>query len=84
MGSEQELLQTLQDIEAIKQLKARYFRTLDTKAWDDFADVFTDDVRIDVDGFTFEGRVELRRPAQGNPGDHVDRSSRPHARNHRH
>ena len=33
----------LADIEAIKQLKARYFRFLDTKDWDAFADVFTDD-----------------------------------------
>jgi 3-hydroxyisobutyrate dehydrogenase-like beta-hydroxyacid dehydrogenase len=33
----------LADIEAIKQLKARYFRFLDTKDWDAFADLFTDD-----------------------------------------
>lgn len=33
----------LADIEAIKQLKARYFRLLDTKDWDGFADLFTDD-----------------------------------------
>jgi len=31
------------EIEAIKQLKARYFRFLDTKDWDAFADLFTDD-----------------------------------------
>ena len=36
----------LADLEAIKQLKARYFRTLDTKAWDDFAEVFTEDVTM--------------------------------------
>ncbi|HET6954494.1 MAG TPA: nuclear transport factor 2 family protein [Acidimicrobiales bacterium] len=34
---------TLEDIEAIKQLKARYFRLLDTKDWDGFADLFTED-----------------------------------------
>ena len=33
----------LADIEAIKQLKARYFRFLDTKDWASFADLFTDD-----------------------------------------
>lgn len=38
------------DIEAIKQLKARYFRTMDTKDWDGLAAVFTDDVVIDVTG----------------------------------
>ncbi|MDQ2649311.1 MAG: nuclear transport factor 2 family protein [Actinomycetota bacterium] len=36
------------DIEAIKQLKARYFRTLDTKDWAAFRQVFTDDVVIDT------------------------------------
>lgn len=38
----------LQDIEAIKQLKARYFRFLDTKQWDDFARVFSEEAEIDV------------------------------------
>ena len=32
------------DIEAIKQLKARYFRTLDQKDWAGYRAVFTDDV----------------------------------------
>jgi uncharacterized protein (TIGR02246 family) len=36
------------DIEAIKQLKARYFRTLDTRDWEGFRQVFTDDVVIDT------------------------------------
>ena len=31
------------DIEQIKQLKARYFRLLDTKDWDSLADLFTED-----------------------------------------
>jgi hypothetical protein len=38
------------DIEAIRQLKARYFRLMDTKDWDGLAQVFTDDVEIDVTG----------------------------------
>lgn len=33
-------------IESIKQLKARYFRTLDTKDWTGFRAVFADDARI--------------------------------------
>jgi uncharacterized protein (TIGR02246 family) len=36
------------DIEAIKQLKARYFRTMDTKAWDEMREVFADDVVVDT------------------------------------
>ena len=38
----------MDDIEAIKQLKARYFRTLDTKDWDGFLAVFTPDVVMDT------------------------------------
>ena len=36
------------DIEAIRRLKARYFRTMDTKDWDGMRQVFTDDVVIDT------------------------------------
>ena len=35
----------LADLEAIKQLKARYFRYLDTKDWAAFRALFTDDCR---------------------------------------
>jgi SnoaL-like domain len=36
------------DIEAIKQLKARYFRTMDTKDWAAMRLLFTDDVVMDT------------------------------------
>lgn len=36
------------EIEAIVRLKARYFRLMDTKDWDGFRQVFTDDVVIDT------------------------------------
>jgi uncharacterized protein (TIGR02246 family) len=36
------------DIEAIRQLKARYFRTMDTKDWAGMRQVFTDDVVVDT------------------------------------
>lgn len=51
-------MSTLDDIEAIKQLKARYFRLMDTKDWDGFRDCFTADLVVDVsaDGAgVFEG-----------------------------
>lgn len=35
------------DIEAIKHVKYRYLRALDTKHWDDFADTLTEDVQGD-------------------------------------
>ena len=38
----------MDDIEAIKQLKARYFRTLDTRDWAGYRRVFTDDVVMDT------------------------------------
>ena len=34
------------DIEAIRQLKARYFRLMDQKRWDEWREVFVDDVEI--------------------------------------
>ncbi|MFB4297640.1 nuclear transport factor 2 family protein [Actinomadura sp. NTSP31] len=40
----------MDDIEAIKQLKARYCRTMDTKDWDAMRRVFTDDVVVDTTG----------------------------------
>jgi uncharacterized protein (TIGR02246 family) len=36
------------DVEAIKQLKARYFRTMDTKDWAGMRLIFTDDVVMDT------------------------------------
>ena len=38
----------MDDLEAIRQLKARYFRTMDTKDWAGMRQVFTDDVVIDT------------------------------------
>jgi uncharacterized protein (TIGR02246 family) len=38
----------MDDVEAIKQLKARYFRTMDTKDWAGMREVFTDDVVMDT------------------------------------
>ena len=38
----------LVEIEAIKQLKARYFRLMDQKRWDEWADVFTEDATLEA------------------------------------
>ena len=38
----------MDDVEAIKQLKARYFRTMDTKDWAGMRQVFADDVVMDT------------------------------------
>ena len=39
---------TAAEIEAIKRLKARYFRTMDTKDWEAMRQVFADDVVMDT------------------------------------
>ncbi len=55
----------LLEIEAIKQLKARYFRLMDTKQWLPFSQVFTDDIVVDVSqdkhapGDTIRGRADV-------------------------
>jgi len=38
----------MDDIEAIRCLKARYFRLMDTKDWDGMRQVFADDVVVDT------------------------------------
>jgi SnoaL-like domain len=39
----------LADISEIHKLKARYFRLMDTKQWDEFRDVFTDDLKFYIE-----------------------------------
>ncbi len=48
-------LQRLVDIEEIHQLKARYFRLMDTKDWVAFGGLFTADAVMDTDGFVHQG-----------------------------
>ena len=65
----------LMEIESIKQLKARYCRYLDTKDWDSWRDVFTDDfvgdttdagggVIVGVDEFMAYTRNTIGKPSQ--------------------
>jgi hypothetical protein len=48
------------DIEAIRVLKARYFRLMDQKRWDEWADVFTEDVHIDTTDDTPDALIDGR------------------------
>lgn len=54
-------LQALGALEEIRALKARYFRLMDTKHWQDWADVFTEDLRawVEDSGHTYRGREEF-------------------------
>jgi hypothetical protein len=48
-------LERLLAIEAIKQLKACYFRFMDTKDWDSLPTVFAPDAQMDMRGETGDG-----------------------------
>ena len=54
-------MQTILEKEAIRELKARYFRGLDTKDWDLFASTMTEDVkgRYSDGQLSFDGRETL-------------------------
>jgi hypothetical protein len=55
--------QDLVEIEAIKRLKARYFRLLDTKQWDAWRELFSADFRAEIHGphpvIQFDGPEEM-------------------------
>jgi hypothetical protein len=55
---------TLAEIQAIEQLKARYFRLLDTKQWDAWRDVFSDDFTADVDGAGVHPTLHFSSPEE--------------------
>jgi ketosteroid isomerase-like protein len=50
-------IRILEDIEAIKNLKARYWRSVDLQQWENLADCYTEDVVFDDAHF---GRMEGR------------------------
>ena len=53
----------LEDVEAIKRLKHRYWRCLDLKCWDDLAECFTADASVDYGGgrYRFQGVEAIMR-----------------------
>ena len=56
------------DIDEICQLKYRYLRTLDTKAWDDFEQCFVAEATGDYNGLVFEDREALVSYVRSNLG----------------
>ena len=60
----------LQEIEAIKRLKYRYFRCIDTKAWAELADCFSEDASCAYDAgkYSFEGRERVMEFLEGAMG----------------
>jgi isocitrate dehydrogenase kinase/phosphatase len=55
-----EIMAELREIEAIKQLKARYFRLLDNKRRDELGDVFTEDCQAQYLDDVLSGREAIR------------------------
>ena len=61
--------QKLHEIEAIKQLKARYFRLLDTQQWQQWRDLFSEDATLQwgpKPEHAFHGRDAIARGVSGN------------------
>jgi hypothetical protein len=56
-------LRALEDLEAIKQLKYRYWRCLDLKRWEELAGCFTEDATVDYAGgkYRFQGVAAIMR-----------------------
>ena len=48
-------IQRLLDLAELQGLKARYWRCLDTKSWDELRGVFATDAHLDTDGFVNDG-----------------------------
>ena len=60
----------MEDIEEIKQLKARYFRGLDSKDWELYGACFAEDIVVDLTragGERFEGRDKFMAYATAMP-----------------
>ena len=62
-------IKVLEDIEAIKRLKAKYWRSLDKKQWDELGECFTEDVTGYFPTATSHGRKALVEFNMGLLGD---------------
>jgi ketosteroid isomerase-like protein len=58
-------LERLVAIEAVRQLKARYFRAMDTKAFDELNEVFADDAVFDARQSRYDPRTGEPPPQDG-------------------
>jgi hypothetical protein len=62
-------IQALEDLEAIKRLKYKYLRALDTKQWDELAETLSEDAAADyADGeYSFRSRAAILEFLKGTP-----------------
>ena len=63
-------MSALNEIEAIKRLKYKYFRCIDTKRWKELAECFSEDARCDYDSgkYAHEGRDAILAFLEGAMG----------------
>ena len=60
------MFESWQDVEAIKVLKAQYFRYMDTKAWDSWRKLFIEDLKVIVDtGVMTIGEAPISHSVEG-------------------
>lgn len=74
MDDRHDELERLVAVEAITRLKARYFRSMDTKDWTGFANVFAPDAVMDMQeeaGAVIEGAEEIAAFVSGSVDDVV-------------
>ena len=65
----EEMVRELHDIEAIKRLKARYWRCLDRKLWTDMEEVFAEDATADYGPkYQLQGREAILQFLKENLG----------------
>ncbi len=63
------MIRVLQDTEAIKKLKARYWRCIDKKLWSDLEEVFAEDATADYGpNMQLEGRAAIIQFLKDNLG----------------
>ena len=80
------ILQQLWDIEQIKKLKARYFRLLDEKKFDEWGDTLTEDCYMDSEDawsgptstrYKFQGRKNIVEASRGPSGFYIHQGHMP-------
>jgi hypothetical protein len=59
----------LSDIEAIKKLKAKYWRFVDNKLWEDLTEVFTTDATLEYGTDNLKGRDAIIEFLKNNTGN---------------
>ncbi len=64
-------MEEILEIEALKQLKYKYFRCLDSKLWDELGEVLTDDATAAYDSgkYSYDGKPAILEFLSGSLGD---------------